>query len=228
MEQRELQLYLDEFLKYHNNDDWEAFANQGLRDFGVREAQHISQMLKKDLIQITNYYIEDDVVFSYDKKRLIKYSPERWAEEYCIPNFVENIDDKAFKGSRYLKKVVLSDNISHIGSRAFENCKQLCEVFLGHHKSMGSNVFVNCPKLKIVRVTELDSLWGCGCDNYGSPFINNAVLYINDEVCEKLVVPMDAKYVCWSIFKGCTSIKNIEFESNNECIINFLMQQIKN
>ena len=53
------------------------------------------------------YVIIDDVVFSIDKKKLVRYSPEKADESYVIPEHVETICDGAFQGSEHPENLSL-------------------------------------------------------------------------------------------------------------------------
>ena len=131
------------------------------------------------------YVIIDDVVFSVDKKELVRYSPEKTDESYVIPDYVETIRDGAFQGSEHLKQVTISNNIHHIGSRAFADSSSLAEIVWDTPKSSGgSYVFVNCPKFKTVITDDAQKLANYVHDNEGSPFVNGAQLIVNGEVCD--------------------------------------------
>ena len=131
------------------------------------------------------YIIIDDVVFSIDKKKLVRYSPEKTDEEYVIPDCVETIGDAAFQGSEHLARVTISKNIHHIGSRAFADSSSLAEIVWDTPKTTGgSYVFVNCPNLKTVITDDVQKLANYVHDNEGSPFVNGAQLIVNGEICD--------------------------------------------
>ena len=175
-----------------------------------------------------HYEIIDDVVFSTDKKELVRYSPEKIDESYVIPDYVETIRDGAFQGSEHLERVTISKNIHHIGSRAFADSFSLAEIVWDTPEATGSSyVFENCPKLKTVITDDVQKLFGYKCDNDGSPFINGACLMVDGEVCENLSIPDDAD-ITLRAFQGCTSIKDIEFEENNKYIEKLLLSIVDN
>ena len=174
------------------------------------------------------YVIIDDVVFSTDKKELVRYSPEKTDESYVIPDYVETIRDGAFQGSEHLKQVTISKNIRHIGNRAFSDSSNLAEIVWDTPEATGgSYVFENCPKLKTVITDDVKKLFGYKCDNDGSPFINGACLMEDGEVCENLSIPDDAD-ITLRAFQGCTSIKNVEFKENNKYIKKLLLSIVDN
>lgn len=201
----------DEDLKAY---DYSNFAPDLLRYCG----SIVLKMIEDAFGTMVSYYrdryvIIDDVVFSTDKKELVRYSPEKTDETYVIPEFVETICDGAFQGSEHLKQVTISKNIHHIGSRAFSDSSIAKIVWDTSEATGGSYVFENCPKLKTVITDDAQKLFGYKCDNDGSPFINGACLMVDGAVCENLSIPDDAD-ITLRAFQGCTSIKNVEFKEN--------------
>ena len=126
-----------------------------------------------------DYVIEDDVVFSGDKKTLYKYASEKHDAKYAIPPVVETIRDEAFKDNHYLEDIEIPANVTHIGSRALYNCKALKQIKWSDAKTSGHEVFVGCTNLKAVHVDSIDDFENCKFDNFGSPLINGAGLYVN-------------------------------------------------
>jgi hypothetical protein len=175
------------------------------------------------------YVTIDDVVFTSDKKELVKYSPEKTNSEYIIPECVEErVGIDAFQGCEYLKRITLSKSIRRIDSGAFSDCQMLSEVIWDTPEATGgSHVFENCPKLKMVITDDAQKLFGYKGDNDGSPFINGACLMEDGEVCENLSIPDDAD-ITLRAFQGCTSIKNVEFKENNKYIEKLLLSIIDN
>ena len=192
---------------------YKQFAPDVLHKCGSIMLKRIEDLLETPLYcYCYSYVIIDDVVFSADRKNLIRYSPEKTDVAYVIPSFVEKISDEAFQGCDSLSKITLSENINRIGNRAFSDCSRLSEViWVTHEASGGSNVFADCPKLKTVITDDAHKLWGYMCDNDGSPFINGACLIENGEICENLSIPEGRSNVSLRSFQGCTSIKNIYF-----------------
>ena len=216
----------DEDLKAY---DYSNFAPDLLRYCGAIVMKRIEEEFGTFISCYRDrYVIIDDVVFSTDKKELVRYSPEKTDETYVIPEFVETICDGAFQGSEHLKKVTISKNIRHIGSRAFSDSSKLAEIMWDTPEATGgSYVFENCPKLKTVITDDVKKLFGYKCDNDGSPFINGACLIVDGEVCENLSIPDDAD-ITLRAFQGFTSIKNVEFKENNKYIEKLLLSIVDN
>lgn len=216
----------DEDLK---NNDFKYFANEVLSNCGSITLKRVEEALGTMVSDYRDrYVIIDDIVFSTDKTRLVRYSPEKIEEAYAIPDFVETICDDAFQGSEHLKQVTISKNIRHIGSRAFSDSSKLAEIVWDTPEATGgSDVFENCTRLKTVITDDAKKLFGYKCDNKGSPFINGACLMVGGDVCENLSLPDDAD-ITLRAFQGCTSIKDITFKENNKYIEKLLLSIVDN
>ena len=181
---------LEKLIKKYDEDltvkDYRYFAPDVLRYCG----SIVMRKVEEEFGTFISYYrdryvIIDDVVFSTDKKELVRYSPEKVDESYVIPEHVATIRDGAFQGSGHLKRVTISKNIHHIGSRAFADSSSLAEIVWDTPKTTGgSYVFVNCPNLKTVITDDAQKIANYVHDNEGSPFINGAQLIANGEVCD--------------------------------------------
>ena len=167
-------------------DDYSNFAPELLRRCGSIVLKKFEDKCGPFISYYRNHYvIIDDVVFSTDKKELVRYSPEKVDESYVIPEHVETIHDGAFQGCEHLKRVTISKNIHHIGSRAFADSSSLAEIVWDTPKATGgSYVFVNCPNLKTVITDDAQKLANFVHDNEGSPFVNGAQLIVNGEICD--------------------------------------------
>lgn len=212
-----------------DNNNFKCFVNEVLSKCGSITLKRVEEALGTMVSDYRDrYVIIDDVVFSTDKTRLVRYSPEKTDETYVIPEFVETICNGAFQGSEHLKQVTISKNIRHIGSRAFPDSSKLAEiVWVTPEATGGSYVFENCTRLKTVITDDAKKLFGYKCDNNGSPFINGACLMVGGDVCENLSLPDDAD-ITLRAFQGCTSIKNITFKENNKYIEKLLLSIVDN
>lgn len=166
---------LEKLIKKYDEDltakDYRYFAPDVLRYCG----SIVMKKVEEEFGTFISYYrdryvIIDDVVFSTDKKELVRYSPEKTDESYVIPDYVETIRDGAFQGSEHLERVTISKNIRHIGSRAFADSSNLAEIVLPKNvTSIGSRVFMNCKELASATFenanTVLDNECFKGCHN---------------------------------------------------------------
>ena len=102
----------------------------------------------------------------------------------------------------YIKKVVIQDGISSIGSYAFWNCPQLESVIIPSSvTSIGGNAFDRCFRLKEISIP--NSVMEIGAAAF------NACAAL-----EKVVLPNGLKVIRESTFNCCTSLKGIEIPAS--------------
>lgn len=70
-----------------------------------------------------HFYVEDNVLFSADKKQLITYCSNK--VQYTIPHTVTNIEDGAFYGCSRLESVTFPEGLTSIGYWTFMGCESL-------------------------------------------------------------------------------------------------------
>ena len=68
----------------------------------------------KELNTNDNYIVIDGVIYSADKRVLLKYLPDREGETFYIPDFVEEISPSAFEDTRKLKNVYIGKKVKKI------------------------------------------------------------------------------------------------------------------
>ena len=105
-----------------------------------------------------HYSSVDGVLFSKDKKSIIKY-PNKKQNTYSIPNTVTNISSYAFRDDANLEYISLPKNVTSVDYGAFIDCPNLIKVTLpreltdiasdafGYLFRMGGNVSVNGFKI---------------------------------------------------------------------------------
>lgn len=74
--------------------------------------------------------VEDGVVFSHDKKTLLRYPAWKTNAEYAIPDGVKCIAEGAFYGAVHLKRIAMPDSVTTMKSSAFYACSDLEDVRL--------------------------------------------------------------------------------------------------
>ena len=68
----------------------------------------------------TSYVLENGVLFSNDKWRLLCYPSKKIGTEYTVPEAVHEIMTGAFSNSIYLSRLYISDNVTYLGAQT--NC----------------------------------------------------------------------------------------------------------
>ena len=114
------------------------------------------------------------IVFSEDRKTLIRYNEDLPDSSYSIPKGVTSIRDTAFAGCKNLKSIkipdsvtsigddafvgcwrltgiAIPDRVTSIGEEAFADCGSLETVSLPRNVELAGNVFNDCPKVKVTR-----------------------------------------------------------------------------
>lgn len=154
-----------------------------------------------------NYFSnEDGILFSRDKKTLIKYPRTLSYSEYIIPEDVEIIDKYAFCDSS-LSNVVFGENFTEIKEHAFENCDNLSEIkFSENITTIGSDAFAYCDSIENVVIPDNVIYVGSAF----SECCNLKSIYYG-----KSVSSSDA----WN-YSGCSSLEKIEVSPENKNLFN--------
>lgn len=77
-------------------------------------------------------------------------SPKAHQSCHTLPDGVREL------AGEYLQSVIIPDSVTSLGSLAFYNCSNLEEIFFGANlEKVGSDVFMNCPKLRIWNIRSL-------------------------------------------------------------------------
>lgn len=102
-----------------------------------------------------------------------------------LPNTVTKINDDALKGNKKIVSVTIPGSVKDIGNNAFQGCPNLEEIIFTNPDKASNNL--------IIRVSAFQD-------------------------CPKLTkceIPARANQVVGNIFKGCTSLKEVEVNANN-------------
>lgn len=118
-------------------------------------------------VNISNVFVDDEseyykdidgIVFSKDGKELLFFPKGRQGDangEYVLPEGVESISEGAFKGMRYIEKIVVRNTVTHIGKSAFANSMQLAtlEFETGNDDAkltIGESAFEGCARVQTI------------------------------------------------------------------------------
>ena len=159
-------------------------------------------MLRKDkalLENLTRKYGKDFVINEMTKNN--KYTPDELynmtkipdeyfknrkdLKEIVIPDNITYIGWRAFAGCSNLTSVTIPDSVTEIGNSAFEYCTSLTSVTIPDSvTSIGWSAFSDCTSLTSVnipnRVTSIGAKTFYNCESLTSVTIGNSVKWIND------------------------------------------------
>ena len=100
-----------------------------------------------------HFCIEDDVLFTADKTRLIAYPSSKTT--YSVPSTVTTIGNDAFNFCESLTSIIFSEGLKTIGSCAFSWCLSLTSIKLPEGlKTIGNNAFSECSSLTSIKLPE--------------------------------------------------------------------------
>ena len=91
-----------------------------------------------------------NLLFSKDRKVLLKYPAGHKADKYVVAGFIKEIADGAFEGCSFIKTIEIKDGVEKIGSGACEGCSSL-ESLIGPDSvaTIANDAFDNNPKLVV-------------------------------------------------------------------------------
>ena len=105
-------------------------------------------------IEITNnkyYTSEDGIVYTKDKKKLLKCPPEKTGH-IVIPDGVQEIGERAFANSK-VESITFPDSLRRIGYEAFVHCTRLNQIDFGRGiKEIGKTAFEWCSALTVLKL----------------------------------------------------------------------------
>ncbi|MBD5465734.1 MAG: leucine-rich repeat protein [Lachnospiraceae bacterium] len=124
------------------------------------------------------------------------------------------IGDNAFRGCSSLQAIVLANGANTIGNYAFAECINLKTVDINLHSSVskiGHHAFYNCRGLRSFTMPIFTSELGDSAFE-GCSAMTEIALYGKDEAGDEYNVSL--KKIGPHAFKGCTSLKGIDFPSS--------------
>lgn len=132
-----------------------------------------------------NYCDIDGILFSKDKKTIIKFPAAKEENEYTIPDGVKKIYDYAFMNCEKLRNVSFPESLRIIGKSAFSMCYRLTEVIVpGNVVDIQSEAFGGCHDLAVVTICEGTTTIGKSafddCDYLSKVYIPKSVVSIGE------------------------------------------------
>ncbi|MBR5956927.1 MAG: leucine-rich repeat domain-containing protein [Salinivirgaceae bacterium] len=199
-----------------------------ITDSSAHEAQIIRYMGEKDTVAVPEkinggtYNVNSIAGYAFYECKAMK--------AIDIPSSVAEIGNYAFYGSsnielltyntnaigtnfqnrQSLKKVVIGNNVTKIDDWTFSHTGLEEITFSTSVKTVGSNAFSGCSKLKKVDFASIESLCEIEFDIYESnPMEIAHSLYINSNKIVELYIPTTVKSIGDRTFSGCSNLTKV-------------------
>ena len=93
----------------------------------------------------------NDVLFSKDGTKLLRYPLKKAGTSYEIPAGVTSIGDYAFQDCSRLTSITIPNSVTSIGYSAFEDCSSLTNITIPNSvTSIGNLAFNGCDKSLVI------------------------------------------------------------------------------
>ena len=126
---------IEEYIEDIEGNYFDEITRAALTKYGPSVFEEVVEVLnevevKVDRIQCTQkYFIENGVVYTADKRVLLKYDINKADKEFIIPSTVEYVAAEAFKGNASLETVLVPQSVKRFNSKAYEGCSKLVVCF---------------------------------------------------------------------------------------------------
>ncbi|MCI5640739.1 MAG: leucine-rich repeat domain-containing protein [Lachnospiraceae bacterium] len=192
------------------------------------DAKTLSKLFKKKLtisIDPDNpyYTVENNVLFTKDKKALVYYPSEKLDKVYEIPKSVTKIESLAFARNHFLNKIILPVNLEEIGDGAFWGDSCLSTVNLheaykleklgdfngkvhnlqGSYVSSGTPIWVRYPYIDDITSTEEQRYYDAKEDAY------KMMGTFEGTDLREIHFPDNLKYAAYNTFSNCVNLEKI-------------------
>lgn len=172
---------------------------------------YLCQNLEAIEVDINNkcYISYEGVLFNKDKTVLISCPPALKANNYSIPDTVNEIYGYAFNGCEKLNNIFIPNNVTKLGKCAFLYCTSLADLIVTQSVSfIDEDVFDNCTSLHNIFVDD-DNAYYCDLDG---------VLF-NKSLSNIVAYPQGRTETTYSIPNTVTVIEDGVFFACNLCLV---------
>ena len=164
-------------------------------------------------------------VMENDNAKIMDYSG--WGEHLVIPAVIDgyqvtDIDDAAFAYAKGFQKVILSEGIENIGTKAFYGCDKLTSVRLPESlDSLGGEAFGGCSELTDINIPEsltdfggfalTDTPWfdnKLTASENKMVIVNHVLIGVDYEETD-VVIPDGVTVIAPEVFLICTNLQNL-------------------
>lgn len=122
---------------------------QNIKEIYDNAFNYCSLLKKFEVDESNPYFCSDDgVVYTKDKRTLVRCPVAFYSEVFPIQDGIENIGDNAFMGCSNIEKFTLPLSVDSIGQHAFEGCSVSNILLSENVKFVGYQAFSSCDSLK--------------------------------------------------------------------------------
>ena len=159
----------------------------------------------------------EGVLYSKDRKKLLKCPNALYSTSYAVPDGVEIIAEYAFQKCQNIEKFTLPESLTTIETSAFSYCSMTTINLPSTVSSIGWMAFEECDKLETFiipdAVTEIPMMMLYGCDNLSYVYLPSGIRHVELSAfsrCKKLS----------TIYSDMVDIASVEFEESYDGKIN--------
>lgn len=176
------------------------------------------------------------ILFSKDESELIKYPTQLKEKTYAIPLTVTTIKYNCFYSNRFLKNIIITDNVSFIDQHSVRRCEQIMSFEVTENNQFFAafddilylknfSRIVLVPQKKDGNYTLHENLTRFEGNLFSKRNINyinipNKITYINSYTfnsCGKLqsiIIPDSVTMIDFGAFINCLALQNVEIGKN--------------
>ncbi|MCD7884658.1 MAG: leucine-rich repeat protein [Lachnospiraceae bacterium] len=152
----------------------------------------------------SSYCSVDGVLFTKDKKALVRYPSAKADTSYTIPSGVTTVESGAFNYCKNLASITLSNTVETVEENVFYYCTGLTQItFSENLKTLGGCTFSGCSKLTSITIPEsmttIDYGTFTGCTSL---------------TC--VTIPESITSIYTGAFGDCTSITDVYYAGSSD------------
>ena len=155
--------------------------------------------------------------YNGEKYEIYKYAfyYNQKIKSVVIPDNVTAIGEKAFSQSS-IGSVTIGNGVKTIGVEAFSRCSSLTNVYVGTGlESVGTDAFLYCRYIRYVGIADVGSWSGIDFANpAANPLSAYGQLYMDGNVIKSLDIPDTVTKIGSYAFYNCRSLQNISITKN--------------